>query len=527
MKVVHSTPVVSYILGVHNPGRLRRRTIALLGTAAVLVGTVALSDESQHARGAGISLISGRPLQPRGGGHGPTFADLAARSARVLEHTFYTGHGMWRMCDPSICNVKNRDWGADSLTNLLYLRWLVTGDRTVLPVLRALAQTARLWTPGELASSDSVMWDAVAEARMYQATGSKIALAKAEAAVRWLGTVRGMNSGACPTVYYQWPYGERGRLKTIETESNYIKAALLLYQITGTRSYLTSALAEYAQVRRYYLEPTGLYTAYMIDNGTSCRTVPGQNFASVNGNMIWAGQRLAGYTGNQVYLREAVTTARAVQAKLSDGAGVFADLQADNDLVGPLVEAMYALARNDHQRFAARWLITNASAAGADINPDGEYGRFFDGPPPAVLATAWQTNGGIAVMQAAAGLDPYGRPSDPQYWARAAFVPDARALTGASLRIAFTGRAIAIMGDVGAQCCSTGHARVLVDGVPTTNQTGIWQNMSSPARRQPDQVLFAWRWPRTGHHVITILPGQYDPEEGGSFFQMSGYLVIR
>ena len=505
-------------------GRLRRCAIALTITAAVAAAAFGLSGPPERASGAGLSLVDQRA--PGAGRSGPTFAALAGRSARLLEQTFYTGHGLWRMCDPAICNAKNRDWGADSLTNLLYFRWLVTRDRSVLPILRTLAGTAPMWAPGEPASSDSVMWDAVADARMYQATGSPVALAKAKAALAWLGTVRGLATGACPFVDYQWPYGHRGPLKTIETASNYIKAALLMYRITSTRSYLSSAVAQYARVRRYYLEPSGLYTAYLIDTGTSCQTLPGQYFASVNGNMIWAGQRLASITGNRIYLREAVTTARAVQAKLSDSAGVFADLQADNDIVGPLVEAMYALAPSDHGRFAARWLLANASAAGGDVNSLGEYGRFFDGPPPAVLATAWQTNGGIALMQAAAGLAPSGRPANTQFWARAAFVPDSRTLTGASLRIAFTGRAIAIMGDVGAQCCSSGHAEVLVDGVPTANQAGIWQNMSSPARRQPDQVLFAWRWPLSGHHVITILPGQYDPEEGGSFFAMTGYLLV-
>jgi hypothetical protein len=72
-----------------------------------------------------------------------------------------------------------------------------------------------------------------------------------------------------------------------------------------------------------------------------------------------------------------------------------------------------------------------------------------------------------------------------------------------------------------------GHARVLVDGVETFNQTGIWQNMSSPARKQPDQVLFAWRWHDPEHHVVAVLPARYDHEEGGSFFEMSGYLLVR
>lgn len=499
-----------------------------LARAAVAFATVFVlsgSSAGTHDPGGGYAALARSAGAT--GKQGPTFATLAARSARTLEQTFYNGLGLWRMCDPAVCNVKNRDWGADSLTNLLYFRWLVTRDPSVLPVLRGLATTARMWAPGAAASSDSVMWDAVAEARIYQATGSPVALAKAKAAVKWIGTVPGLGSGACPAVDYQWPYGKRSYLKTIETASNYTKAALLLYGITGTHSYLTTARAQYAIVRRYFLEPSGLYTAYMMDNGKTCHKVPGRYFASVNGNMIWAGQRLAKYTGNPVYLRQAVTSAKAVQSKLSDGTGVFADLQADNDIVGPLVEAMYSLARGDHQQFAARWLLANAAAAGADVNWRGEYGRFFDGPPPAVLTTAWQTNGGIAVMQAAAGLDPSGRPAHSQFWAGAVFVPGNRSLSGPRLQIAFTGRAIAILGDVGAHCCSSGHARLLVDGVPVANQTGIWQNMSSPARRQPDQVLFAWRWRHSGHHVITILPGLYDQEEGGPFFQMSGYLLVR
>jgi hypothetical protein len=143
-----------------------------------------------------------------------------------------------------------------------------------------------------------------------------------------------------------------------------------------------------------------------------------------------------------------------------------------------------------------------------------------------VLTTAWQTGGGIAVTQAAAGLDPGGHPANPGFWASATFVPDSRQLTGSQVRISFTGKAIALTGTVGAQCCREGHARVLVDGIETFNQTGIWQNMSSPARQQPEQVLFAWRWRSPGHHVITILPGRYDRMEGGSFFQMSGYMLV-
>ncbi len=336
---------------------------------------------------------------------GATYQTLAARSVRLLEGTFFNGSGLWHMCVPGHCNIKNRDWGADALTNVLYFRWATDHDRTVLPVVRALAQSAHLWTPGEHGSSDSVMWDAVADVRMYQVTGSDAALAKAEAAIRWLGSVPGLATGACPVIDYQWPYGHRGRLKTIETASNFIKAAVLLYQITGKQGFLLRAESQYARVRRYFFVPSaGLYTAYMFDSGSACPVLPGQYFASVNGNMIWAGQAIAAATGNTQYLSQALATARAVQAHLSDGAGVFADLQADNDITGPLVEAMYSLATTGHQAFAARWLMTSASAAGADDNSLGEFGRFFDGPPPGSLATSWQISGGIDVMAAAAAL---------------------------------------------------------------------------------------------------------------------------
>ncbi|MFI5269131.1 MAG: hypothetical protein ACHQ7M_17285, partial [Chloroflexota bacterium] len=364
------------------------------------------------------------------------------------------------MCDPAICNTKNRDWGADSLTNLLYFRWLIAHDRTVLPVLRTLVGTAHAWLPGERGSSDSVMWDAVADMRMYQATGSKTALVKAEAALRWLGSVPGLASGACPSIAYQWPFGHRGKLKTIETGSNYVKAALLLYKITRIRSYLVGAESQYAQIRHYFLAPSQLYSAYMFDNGSTCRVLPGRYFASVNGNMIWDGQALASATGDRRYLSQAVATAKAVQAHLSDSTGIFADLQADNDIAGPLVEAMYSLATDGHQAFARRWLLTNASAAGSDRNSVGEYGRFFAGPPPAVLATAWQINGGDALAQVAGALDPHGQPADPGFWRHATYVADGQSLEGPALRITFTGRAIAIMGTVGAGCCWSGHARV-------------------------------------------------------------------
>jgi hypothetical protein len=453
---------------------------------------------------------------------------LATRSVRLIEHSFYNGTGLWHMCVPVICNTKNRDWGADALTDTLYFRWVLTRDATVLPYLRRLSLTSHLWVPADDGSSDTAMWDAVAEMREYQVTGSTVALAKAEAAFRWVDTLKSaeFGSGACPRVDYQWPHGRRSDLKTLETGSNYVKAALLLFHATGKRAYLTKAEAAYAIARRYFLARTvPLYTVYLADNGRTCRPLAGRFFASVNGNMIWAGAVLATDTGNAAYLRQAVATAQAVRRKLSDATGVFTDLQADNDIVEPLIEAMYYLAAVDHQHFARAWLLTAAAAAGGDVNSQGAFGRFFNGPPPSWLATAWQTSGGAALMQAAAALDPGGGPAGAGYWQHARFIAHAARLKGKRLTITFTGRAIAIIGTIGAACCTSGHARVLVDGAQTFDRTGIWQNKTSPSTRQYGQVLFAWRWPAAGHHVITILPGIVNGLEGRSFFAMAGYYV--
>ncbi len=515
------------------PGHRLRAVLALGAIIVGLVAAQAYPGEPLRAGGttggggragqAGLPASDVKALRP-------SYATLAARSIHLLETSYYNGSGLWHMCLPvGICSTKNRDWGADALSNVLYFRWLLSRDQSVLPFMRALSQTARLWKRGDVLSSDSVTWDAVADVHLYLATGSQAALTKAEAALTFVDTEPGLATGACPTIDYQWPYAQRGDLKTIETGSNYIKAAILLYQITGTRHYLVAARQQYGQIRKYFLDRRlQLYSSYLFDNGTTCRVLPGQFFASVNGNMIWAGSQLAAITGNGSYLSQAIATARAVRTRLSDGAGIFADLQADNDIVEPLIEAMYQLATTDGVHFAARWLLTNASAAGADVNSPGQFGRFFDGPPPASLATAWQINGGIALMVAAAALRPAGVPAHPGFWQGARLVVDSQTLTrGGVVRVAFTGRAIAIIGTIGARCCTRGHANVFVDGVRTTNRVGIWQNYSSPSRQQPGQVLFAWRWRTAGRHVITIRPAAFDQFEGGSYFSMTGYLLVR
>jgi hypothetical protein len=288
---------------------------AVLGAAAIAAGSSALHRGPQFSWH--VSVAAG------------DYQDRAARAVSLLEREFYNGTGLWHMCVPLACNTKNRDWGSDSLTYVLYLRWLLTRDPSVPPIMATLADTAHAWVPADAGSSDTVMWDAIADAREYQVTGRPAALAKARQAFRWVDSVmaRGFASGACPGIDYQWPYGRGGGLKTLETATNYIKAALLLHEITGSASYLAKAEVEYRHVRRYFLVgKVPLYTVYVFDDGAACRPLPGRYFASVNGNMIWAGSALAADTGHPGYLRQAIATAASRRAGASATAPVYADL---------------------------------------------------------------------------------------------------------------------------------------------------------------------------------------------------------
>ena len=476
----------------------------------------------------GLSLAT-PPQAPKPTGAARTFANIGDDAVAALESKLYDGNGLWHDCPSAVCATHNGDWGSDSLTYLLYMRWAMTRDRAVPPLLAALARTARTYDPPCRNRpcrlwSDVPMWDSVAASREYEVDGQDaLALAKAKAAFRAVEESDAYARGACPAISYQRPNGRGDRLKTLETDSNGVKAALLLYAATRQKPYLDVAERRYGAIRRYFLDSQlPLYSVYVFDDGRRCVQVPHRFFASVNGNMIWNGERLYRVTGRARYRTDALMTAHAVEKYLSDGAGVFSDLQAENDLEEPLIEAMLVLATQEHEVFARRWLLTSAAAAFSSRKGDGTYGRFFDGPPPEGIVTAWQTNGGLATEIAAAALAPGGIVR-ADAWQGARFVPYAVDRLPATVHV--RGSGIALIGTLGEICCEPGHARILVDGVETVNHVGTWQNKSSAGRSFPDSVLFAWRWPTSGTHVVTLLPGVYNHKEGGAFLHLRGYLV--
>ena len=206
--------------------------------------------------------------------------------------------------------------------------------------------------------SDTAAWDAVALMREASVLGNdRQSITRARAAYRFVQMSRAFSGGACGRIPYQVPQPSDKRVKTLETGANMTKAALLLYGATHDRSYLDQAIQRYAVDRTLFLDPNvPLYTVHLIDDGLQCRQVPHRFFASVNGDMIWNGVRLWQYTGQRHFYDEAPSTAQAVDLDLSDASGVFVDVQGENDVVEPLVEAMYELAVQEHVGFARDWI---------------------------------------------------------------------------------------------------------------------------------------------------------------------------
>src|SRR6478672_4686971 len=258
-----------------------------------------------------------------------TYAALGRQALATLLDVYYHGDGFWKECDAGDCPASNTDWGVDSLTYALALRWQTAHDSSIPPVMSALSGVAPRY-PGPCTGSscgswsDVPEWDAIAAVREYQVTGDADALARAEAAFAFVEGSDVYALGACPDIRYQQPFGQANHLKTLETDANAVKAAILLREATGDARYLQSAITHYATIRAHFLDPAlPLYSVYVFDDGSTCTQVPHRFFASVNGDMIWSGVELARDTGDRAYLEQAIGTGRAVDQKLGDARGIF------------------------------------------------------------------------------------------------------------------------------------------------------------------------------------------------------------
>lgn len=455
-----------------------------------------------------------------------TFAQAAEQAQATLMQVFYIGNGSWRECNSGDCRSSDSDWGADSATYSLYLRWMTTRDSSIGDMMTPLlANAPQYGDPCSAAPcpawSDTPAWDAVAFMREAQVLGDDAqAIARAKRALRYAETSKAFAGGACSGVPYQQAQPNVSQVKTLETDANLAKADLLVYGLTHERAYLSDALTRYGDDRTWFYDrQAGLYTVHVIDDGEQCRQVQDRFFASINGDMIWNGLRLWRYTAQRHFFDEALTTAEAVDTNLSDSRRVFVDLQGENDVVEPLVESMYDLASQENVAFAREWIVRNAAAALSARGPDGTFSRLFDGPAQSTTSI-WESNGGIALELAAGALDPFGHASASDAWNGGLDIGQTIARIPAT--IVFTGSGIALSGTIG-KLCTSGHVHVFIDGVETFDRTGLWQNYSMPAG---DSVFFAWRWRVPGRHVIRLEPAN-DSQAGLQVLHLNAVVLGR
>jgi len=475
------------------------------------------------AAGASLGFDAGAASLPRH--DAPTLARLADDAVATIMRHWYAGGSRFRAC--SDCSAAtNSDWGADSLIDVLYERWLLTHEEPVAETFANIVADE----PGDTLGgfSDVPMWDAVAAIRAFDVTRDPRALAEARREYHALASSTRYALDPCRALDFQIRDGGGGGLKTLETDANRILAAASIAQrstdAAERRATLADAQRVYAAIRAAFLDPRlPLYTVYVFGAGGRCLQTPrGQFFASVNGRMIEAGLALAAATRQRRYADDARATGKAI-ALLADARGVFVDEQAQNDIVAPLVLAMLALAR-DGDAGAADWIVRNALAAASARASNGSYGRFFAGPPPPAGATVsiFETNGGLALMVAAGALAP-GRRPERDAWQRGA--RHAVSLTAVPASYEFFGSGIALIGALPRKgspvCrrltvgdCEGGRVGLRIDRRRPVDEIGIWQGKALVGSKAT--VLFAWRWPHAARHRIDFDPVRFNAKQGGT-----------
>lgn len=438
---------------------------------------------------------------------------------------WYAGGSRFRECSDCTTLVAS-DWGADSLIDVLYERWLLTRDLSVKKTFKRIVAGEPGNTLGGF--SDVPMWDAVAAIRAYDVTRDPRALREAEREYHALATSPDFALDPCPAIDAQIRRGGGGGIRTLETDANRILAAVSIAQRSSDAGERARLLAEakrlYGAVRTVFLDSKlPLYSVYAFPvHGRCVQDPPRQFFASVNGRMIEAGLALSVATHERQYADEARASGNAVSL-LADARGIFVDQQAQNDVVAPLVLAMLALSAHGDVN-AATWVVRNALAAASARDARGSYARFFDGPPPPRNGNVsiFETNGGFALMVAAGALAPSRRVSRDA-WSRARV--DTVSLTSAPARYRFTGSGIAFIGALprkgSSECrrmtvgdCEGGRVGVRLDGRHIVDRVGIWQGKAQVGSAAT--VLFAWRWPRRASHVIDFDPVRFNAKQGGT-----------
>ena len=161
---------------------------AWIRTVAGVVLAAALASVSWIPAGSSESIRSSTQ---------PTFSNLADDVVATIMRHWYAGGSRFRECSDCAAAVAS-DWGADSLIDVLYERWLLTRDVSVTKAFKGIVAGEPGNTLGGF--SDVPMWDAVAAIRAYDVTHDPRALREAEREYHALATSRDFALEPCPAI---------------------------------------------------------------------------------------------------------------------------------------------------------------------------------------------------------------------------------------------------------------------------------------------------------------------------------------
>jgi uncharacterized protein YyaL (SSP411 family) len=231
---------------------------------------------------------------------------------------------------------------------------------------------------------DDNAWVTLDLLHQYQLDQDPAALHLAEQTFSFIETGWSTNSSAPCRGGVYWIDSASSTQRNTSSTASSAEAAVELYQVSGTSSYLTWAELMYHWVNQCLAVPAGnanvgLYYDHVNSNGTINTAVWSYN----QGSMIGAGVLLAKATGNNFYLQNAIKTAHAALSFFGTGTELVTQGPAFNGIYfrnlfslnqvsrdsGYAAEAQsYATYMWNSERSAATGLFSSTSGVG--VTPD-------------------------------------------------------------------------------------------------------------------------------------------------------------
>jgi hypothetical protein len=285
---------------------------------------------------------------------------------------------------------------------------LAAGDRSYVPTMRAFSDElfTRYWqtaSPGGyrsgVSSTATRFYDdnghvAVALAEAYALTGDPVYLTRAIQTYQFV--ISGEDSAGGGGIYFNVSdHSAKDAISTLQG----VRAALLLYQLTGQSQYFSDATRLYTWAATHIQQSNGLYYQHWSLTGSTANTPQGTPLINAAG--IGLSDNLLFYeaTGDPAYLREAQLVANTSIPHYFNAAGAINDEGYwDFELVDAL-DNLYLDDRNPAWLTDATGAVTWLHANRED--PNGHYGTLWarETYTPGTVRTSWNMIDQAAVAE--------------------------------------------------------------------------------------------------------------------------------